>query len=189
MRLRWDWKLVVRAVIILVAVADVSLFLWTQRARSAAPASQQAEVERLRKQHSALGADVRAAAQIHDRLPEISRQCDRFLGQQLLPAAGGYSSIVADRGEISRASGLSTKNVSYRQADLEKRGVVEVRVTAQVEGNYSNVVSFINGIERSKHIYLLEDLSLAESAAGNAIRLNLQLRTYFRTAAPPAPPA
>jgi hypothetical protein len=41
-------------------------------------------------------------------------------------------------------------------------------------------VRFINGLERSKNFYVLDGLSLAAGSGGN-LRLNLRLRTYFRT--------
>jgi len=53
-------------------------------------------------------------------------------------------------------------------------------VAAAVEGDYANVINFINGLERSNNFYVLDGLSLASSTAGN-LRLNLQLRTYFRS--------
>jgi hypothetical protein len=49
-----------------------------------------------------------------------------------------------------------------------------------VNGDYPSVVRFINGLERSNNFYVLDGLQLAESTAGN-VKLNLRLRTYFRS--------
>mgnify|MGYP001608520988 FL=1 len=66
-----------------------------------------------------------------------------------------------------------------KERPLETRGVTEVTVSATVEGDYVSVVRFINGLERSDNFYLLDSLGLA-SSTGGSIKLNLQLRTYFR---------
>ena len=48
------------------------------------------------------------------------------------------------------------------------------------EADYPAVIQFINGLERSKYFYLLDDLQLGSASSG-AIRLQIGLHTYFRT--------
>lgn len=174
------WKQIVRGALVLLVVVDAALLLWTVQERESNPRSQAAQRDELRRVHGALGGDVQLAADIRTRLPEVERQCDRFLKEQLLPVAAGYSSVVEDLNSIATGTGLSTKGVQYKQRELDGRGVVEVQVTAIVEGSYANLVRFINELERAKQFYLLEELALMESSTGSAIRLNMQLKTYFR---------
>lgn len=159
---------------------DVALLVVNWQVASAAPSSQQAQLERLREQHALLGADVRRAADIRQRLPEIERQLDRFRGEQLLEPGVGYSTVVEDLTRIAAKSGLRIGGVTYKQRELEKRNVTELEVATAVEGDYSSLVRFINGLERTERFYLLDGLSLAANPAGGGIKLNLQLRTYFR---------
>jgi hypothetical protein len=63
---------------------------------------------------------------------------------------------------------------------VKDRGVTLVTVLDSVDGDYPAIIQFINGLERSKYFYLLNDLHLDTALAG-AIRLHLELRTYFRT--------
>ena len=177
---RFTWKHWVRAGLGVLLAANVALFVWNWRARDANPQSQAAQRDRLRRQHSLLGGDVRLAADIRTRLPEVEKQCDRFLQEQLLPLASGYSAVVEDLNRISSESGLRTRGVQYKQKELNGRGVAEVQVSATVEGGYANLVRFINSLEKSKQFYLLEELTLVESSSNNAIRLSMQLKTYFR---------
>ena len=55
-----------------------------------------------------------------------------------------------------------------------------VTVLDSVDGDYPAIIQFINGLERSKYFYLLNNLQLDTSNLGG-IRLRLELRTYFRT--------
>ncbi len=177
---RLHWKKVVRWSIVGLLTADGALLMWNWQLRGEAPQSQAAQLDQLRRQHGDLGHDVRNAADIRARIPDVEKECDRFLGEQLLPSSGAYSALTEDLNRISRDSGLQAKGISYRQNDLPDRRVVEVEVSASVEGNYQSLVKFINGLERSKQFYLLENLSLVEASSGSGIRLNLQLKTYFR---------
>jgi len=177
---RLTWKQWVRLALGVLLAADVALLVWNVRAREQNPQSQVALRDRLRRQHELLGGDVRQAADIRNRLPEVEKQCDRFLAEQLLPVSGGYSAVVEDLNRISNETGLSTRGVQYKQKELPGRGVAEVQVSASVEGGYSNLVRFINSLEKSKQFYLLEELTLVESSSTNSIRLSMQLKTYFR---------
>jgi hypothetical protein len=56
-----------------------------------------------------------------------------------------------------------------------------VDILAVVDGDYPSVVRFINDLEHSDTFYVLDGLSLASSGSGGQLKLNLQLRTYFRT--------
>jgi hypothetical protein len=57
---------------------------------------------------------------------------------------------------------------------------MQIDIATAVEGDYESLVSFLNKLEHSDHFYVLDSLALASSSAGK-LRLNLQLRTYFRT--------
>jgi len=92
----------------------------------------------------------------------------------------GYSSIVSDLGTMARESGLRAENVNFRQHPADKRGVIEVEISEIVNGDYPSVVRFINSLEHSDTFYVLDGLSLAAGSAGE-LRLNMQLRTYFRS--------
>lgn len=141
--------------------------------------SHRRQLETLQRRHDLLDADVRRATEIQKKLPGVQRECDDFFAKELRPASRGYSSVVADLGAIAKESGLKTSATTFHQQELPNRRTLEVGVDATVEGDYPSLVSFINGLERSSNFYLLDSLSLASSSAGS-LKLNLQLRTYFR---------
>lgn len=173
------WKKWVRVALVVLLAADGFLVYanWSSTDAGARAAAEQ--LKGLRTQHKLLGADVRRVSAIRDRLSEVQRDADKFYADEFLAAGTGYSTIIADLSKLSKASGLRTSNVAYKERALETRSVTELTVTATVEGDYVSLVRFINGLERSDNFYLLDNLTLASSTAGN-IKLNLQLRTYFR---------
>ena len=175
-----QWKKWVRIALAVVLAADVLLVYANWSSTDAGARAAAAQLKDLRTQHKLYGADVRRVSAIRSRLSEVQRDADRFYVEQFLSAGTGYSAIVADLSKISKASQLGTSNVTFKERALDTRGVTEITVTATVEGQYGSLVRFINGLERSSNFYLLDNLTLASSTGGN-IKLNLQLRTYFRT--------
>lgn len=139
------------------------------------------EVKQLEWQRKQLAADVSRATEIQKKLAGVQREGDEFFKRELREASSGYSSVVADLGSLAKTAGLKTSAVTFHQQELAGRGVTEVQVSATVEGDYPSLVSFINGLERSRNFYVLDSLMLASSTQAGSLKLNLQLRTYFRS--------
>jgi hypothetical protein len=170
----------VQGAVALLLLLDLGLVFAIWRAAESVPQAQRDERNRLAAQAKLMAADVGRAQGIRQRLPQKGRECDQFYADQLVPAASGYSTLIADLGEIAGHAGLKTNLVGFKQKELTERGVTEVRITAAVEGDYPSLIRFINGLERSKNFYLLDQLTLASSTTGG-IKLSLELRTYFRS--------
>ena len=169
----------IRWALAIVLVLDAVLLVVNWRTSGAAR-TPQSEVTRLQTQHKLLDADVRRAQKIRDLLPEVQEQSNQFFSHQLREVSSGYSSIESDLSAIAKDAGLRTNSITFRQREVGNRGVVEVELAGMVEGDYLSLVKFINGLERSQNFYVLDSLSLA-SSTGGSLRLNLQLRTYFRS--------
>ena len=172
-------KNIVRAALAVVLLLDL-IFIGLRFRTRASLLEQQKDLEKLSTAVKLLDADVRRAKEIRQRLPQVQRDCDQFFTEELREAASGYSAVEDDLGTLARKAGLRTDRIAYRQREIGNRGVVEIEVATAIEGDYPSVVSFINGLERSKNFYLLDSLTLA-SSAGGSLRLNLQLKTYFRS--------
>lgn len=173
------WKRGVRWGLAALLLVDAVLVFTAVLAAGSEVEGQIAQRDRLREEHGLLQDDVTRARAIRDQMPDIGRECDEFFRQQFVESTPGYSVIIEDLGRVAGRAGLRASTISFRQNDLGKRGVTEVFVTASVEGDYPSLVRFINGLERSENFYLLNGLVLT-SASGGVIRLNLELRTYFR---------
>ena len=127
-----------------------------------------------------LAADVARGDQIRKDLPAVEKQCDVFFQQNLRPAATGYSAIIADWAALAHGAGIHSENIAFSQHAAEKNGVIEVQIATSVNGNYPSLVHFINALQHSDTFYVLDGLSLAPESAGE-LKLNLQVRTFFRT--------
>ena len=164
-----------------VLIADLALAAVNWQI-DAAPRDPQDELRLLRQQHALLAADVARAQQIRVNLPAVELHSGAFFQQQIAPSQSGYSALIENLGALAGAAGVRTGNVTFRQGAPDKRGVVEVEIGASVNGDYPNIVRFINGLEHSDTFYVLDGLTLAADTSGG-LGLNLRLRTYFRTAA------
>lgn len=147
-----------------------------------APQTPRQELGRLLFQEKTLDADIKRAKMIRENVPKNLREFDEFV--KSFPAkTAGYSDLLGGLGNLAKKAGLQTENVAFKEQDISGRGLTEVDVTATVNGDYPSVVRFINGLQRSEKFYILDDLTLATAAQSptGPLRVNLHLKTYFRT--------
>lgn len=171
---------IVRGLFALV-LGDAALGIYYWQSLAAHPAGEKRAFENLRAYHDEYARDVNRAEEIQSSLSKVQGECGRFFQEEFLNSSTGYSTVVADLGSIAKMASLPPSTVAFKQHELEKRGVVEVEVTATVEGGYPALVRFVNGLERSERLYLLDSLSLAV-AQDKRVKLSLVMRTYFRMA-------
>jgi type IV pilus assembly protein PilO len=172
-------KNAIRAIIGLILLADVVL-VGVNWQLSSAPASPSNEVRALRRRRDLLAADVRRVEAIRAQLPGIQTETTSFMEKDLHPTSAWSSTIVDDLGTLAKNSGLQITSTHFRPKAIDKRGVDEITITLTMQGAYPSLVSFINALERSNSFYLLDSLSLDSSTEG-LLKLNLELRTYFRS--------
>jgi len=132
-----------------------------------------------------LRADVKRAREIQQEIPKTKADCELF--ENSLPAAGtGYSMISAELQDLSQKSGSQISSLSFHPADKASHGITEVSLDASISGDYKSVVQFVDGLQKSKNHYVVDNLSLANDRTGagkSSLRVNLHLRSYLKAAA------
>jgi Tfp pilus assembly protein PilO len=181
MKLTWhQLKLSIGIALGVLLLLDAVLVAVLIESSRQAPQTMRAQADSLKSELSLLKADVARGEKIRGSLDEAGKQCDNFYKSTFLDSSSGYSGITEDLDAIAAKAGLVTHTVGFKQKAVSGRGVTEVSITADIEGDYASIVHFINGLERSKNFYLLRGLTLDSGGTGG-IKLKLDLSTYFRT--------
>ena len=133
-----------------------------------------------------LKAAVARADQIRQDMPNTQRDCEKF-EHMLLPASTGYSSVLSELQDIAKKSGVRPPETGFKPTPVPQRGLIEVAMESTIEGDYKNIIIFLNGLQRSANIYEVESLALApqkdNKGPANVIKVGLHLKTYFRAGA------
>jgi len=181
LKITWPaWKIGIGVALALVLALDIALVGYLWHASYDQPQALRLQRDRLALQAKELKADVDRGLKIRADLPQAGKDCDAFYQQSFLDSPTGYSRIESDLGEIAAKSGVKISGFTFKQKDLKNRGVTEIQINTDLDADYSAVIQFINGLERSKNFYLLDSLHLTSVSTGG-IRLDLDLHTYFRT--------
>jgi hypothetical protein len=129
--------------------------------------------------------DIERARSIQREMPEVLKQFDEFEGT-LLPSSKGYSVLSQEMAEYAKASHVMVEDVKFKEKDVEKRNLSEVIIESTVSGDYNGIVVFLNHLQRSKNVYIVDDLAVdsqnQQQGPPGSLRVNLHVRTYFRKA-------
>ena len=105
----------------------------------------------------------------------------------------GYSQIVTTLDGMVQRSGVKKTRVIYNTDPAPHAGLNTVAMTLPLEGNYSNIVSFIRELENSDTFFLITSIDLESSTGGagiasnvnnssggtGSVMLSLAMETYF----------
>jgi type IV pilus assembly protein PilO len=178
-------KRIIIGVVSLLVLADCGLaaYSWWQ---ASAPRTPQQELDRESLQLKLLRGDIERAKGIELSMPVTQEDCDKF-EKSLLPSNTGYSAVTEELGTIARNTGIQFSSKNFHQKDIANRKLTEVELDASISGNYASVVKFLNGLQRSANVYVVDSLALSTEnqvqGSPSVLRLSLRMRTYFRTVA------
>lgn len=176
-------KRVIFGLVGLLVFADCGLaaYSWWQ---TSAPRTPQRELDRERMQLKLWRGDIERARGIEQSMPATQQDCDKF-EKSLLPSSTGYSAVTAELGAIAQKTGLQFSSTNFHQKDIASRKLTEVDLEVSISGSYASVVKFLNALQRSENVYVVDGLALSSEnqaqGAPSLLRLTLRMRTYFRT--------
>lgn len=90
------------------------------------------------------------------------------------------SDIAEELGKLASESGVRIQQAKYKQDNPENPGIVPVEIEGDFSGDYLQLVRFINALERSKLLFMVDSISLASETAG-PVRLAVKIRSYIRS--------
>jgi hypothetical protein len=122
-------------------------------------------------------------------LPEKVRIADRdaqkFIGQRFAP---NYSTLITQLDDTAGKNQVRLAHSNYSQQPAIN-GLMEVSIDAGLVGQYTDLMHFINDIERDKdHVFFIIDGITLSGQQGGLVNLRLRLTTYLRPGAGAPPP-
>jgi Tfp pilus assembly protein PilO len=177
-------KQLIIAGLVFLLLADAGLIYFNSRLLSPENSRQQTLTAEAR-QLALVKADVERATRIRGTIPEILKKFDQFEAT-LLPASKESSVISQELDEYAHDTHLIVEDVQYHPKEVTGRNLTELRMDASVSGDYNGIVNFLNRLQRSKNVYIVDSLAVDSAEPGRgqagALRVSLHLRTYFRKA-------
>lgn len=165
-------------------LADVALGYLSYRMSGSREERQQVLATRAREL-ALVKADIKRATEIRQKIPQDLKALDGF-ENSFLPATKGYSVVTQELDEFAKDTRVLLEDVKFQEKDASEKNLKELQVEASVNGDYTGIVQFLNHLQRSKVVYIIEGLDVESQNSGQSpagtLKVNLHVRTYFRKA-------
>jgi len=106
---------------------------------------------------------------------------DKFLDEYFLARRTAYSSVLAQLGEAARLSHVKERENAFATEPVEGSDTLSMMtVTANYEGTYRDLMSFVHEIDRSPGLLIIESLNAAPEAGGSNLSVALKIQAFVR---------
>jgi hypothetical protein len=142
--------------------------------------------EELRQQAMEMRLQIRQQQSALDRMRlltgkvEIGRgEGDKFMNNYFLPRRTAYSVILAELNQIANEAKVTPKEGAYAIEPVEGSDTLEMmQITANFESSYENLIHFINMIDKSDRLLIMEGLNATPQQGGAKLNIMLKLDTF-----------
>ena len=137
------------------------------------------DISRLTAEQRAAQLRVQKFTQLQHKMQDAVHHEQEFAQANFLPRTTAFSQMLTDLERLATENQLQPGNITYTLNAADNRlGWMNVDVSLVVEGDYPNLVGFLNELEQSKLFWIVESLTVSGKVA-QKLRLNLQAATYL----------
>lgn len=155
--------------------------------------------EDLDKQLTALRSEVRQRQaelehthQIAGRVQIGRTEGDKFMDKYFLGRRVASSELVSELIDAAKESGIKPRDHSFAFDPVEGSDTLSMMtITGSYEGSYADLIRFVNRLDRSDRLLIIESLSAAPQQGSNVLNVSVKLEAFVHEdgSAPPATPA
>ena len=104
---------------------------------------------------------------------------DQFMGHYFLPRRTAYSTIVADLNDLATQAKATPKESAFAIEPVEgSDSLLMMQISANYEATYQDLVHFINLLDKSDRMLVVESLSATPQQGGAKLNVMLKLDTF-----------
>jgi len=176
----------------LVAVDIVAVGLWISPIVGS-ETSRRDQLSALWKELQIKTREVEPLKGLDKKIPVASAQINDFYKTRF---SSQQSDISSDLGKLAQQSGVKISEIKYKEkaedelgasreshgVDPAQVGLRKIQIDAGFEGNYVQLIRFVNALERNHLFFLVDGVELGGRENG-VVQLKMSLETYLKTGA------
>jgi hypothetical protein len=142
--------------------------------------------QQLREQANEMTAEIRQKRNILDRTRvlvskiETGRgQGDQFMTKYFLPRRTAYSMVVSELNDLAGQAKVTPKESAFAIEPVEGSDILDMmQISANFEANYQDLIHFVNMLDRSDRLLVIESLNATPQQGGAKLNVMLKLDTF-----------
>jgi type IV pilus assembly protein PilO len=150
-----------------------------------ASTDQTAEYESQHMTYEQLQSQMSHLQGLPEKVDQARKDADAFYEKRFAP---NNSTMLSELGALAGKNSVRLTRAQY-QPTPSINGLTELRVDASLSGEYTQLMHFINDLERDKnHVFFIINTLTLSGQQGGLVNLRLRMTTYLRSSSdlPPA---
>jgi Tfp pilus assembly protein PilO len=120
-----------------------------------------------------------------DKTEKAKLAGEQFLNHYFLPRRHAYSILEIELGAAAKAASIQAKDRTFSYEPVEGSDTLGMlTITANFEGTYADLVTFVNQIDRAQRLIILESLQAQPVQGSQVLAINMKLDAFFRFEGP-----
>lgn len=151
------------------------------------PEQLQAQLQSLQSQILQRKTQLNRTRNIAGKVDRGRKEGDQFMDQYFLNSANTYSTIVGELVGAARRSNIKAKEHSYVTEPIEgSEDLTMMSITGAYEGTYSDLLHYINEIDRTKRLLIIENLVAQPQQGAAVLNISVRMDTFIKEKTMPA---
>ncbi len=178
-------RVVARVVIGILLAANVVAALLVFKPWTGSVSDLEREVASLRQQIRQKQSAVDRLRSIVGKVETARIDGDKFMDIYLLSGRTMASTLASDLEGVARKAGIKQRDVNSNSEPVEGSDTIrKLTITAGYEGAYADLMQFLNLLDRSPRLLIVESLQAAPQQNGLALSVTMKLTTFVREGGP-----
>lgn len=179
------WR--VSAVLGVLLLLNLGFYLMLNLPRLQALADLTSGRDAVRQELASKSRDCRAMRDLVARYDEESSTLQDFFDRRLGRQIETMTAIQQEIRSMAVKFRIDPDSIDYRPAKVEGTDLTRFQITIPLVGGYPNLRQFINELETSERLFIIDSVELTGARGGGAmLSLTIRISTYFRAPQPPA---
>ena len=155
------------------------------------PAQMQAQLQSLQSQILQGRGLLQRTRTIAGKVDRGRDEGDQFMDQYFLNSTSTYSTIVGELVGAAKRANIKVKEHSYVSEPIEGSDDLSMMsITGAYEGTYSDLLHYINEIDRTKRLLIIENLTAQpQQGTGGVLAVSIRFDTFVKEKPPARPQA
>jgi Tfp pilus assembly protein PilO len=106
---------------------------------------------------------------------------DQFMGSYFLPRRPAYSTIMGELNDLASQSKITPRDSAWALEPVEGSDTLDMlQISANFEGSYPDLVHFVNLLDKSNRLLIIESMNATPQQSGGRLNVMLKLDTFVR---------
>ncbi len=179
-QLRRDPRIVMRAILGVLLVANIAAALLLFRPWAASPEELTRRLSQLRGQVEQKQLLVERLRTLMEKSHRARDEGDAFMDEYFLDARTASSTIIAELKDYAEKANVKQEEHAFSSDPIEgSDDLYMMTISGNYAGEYNDLLQFVNLIDRSPQFLILDTLTASPERTGSALKMNFKMNALI----------